>query len=61
MKIQGIDLVKPIYNRLTKLYRMTAELEEFILMEKLFNISYISLKSSSIAGGCKILSLHSDL
>ena len=31
-----------MYDRLIKLYKTTTELKKFILMEKLFNISYAS-------------------
>src|SRR5438046_1389554 len=41
-KVQGIESAKLMYDWLIKLYRTTTELEEFILMKKLFNISYAS-------------------
>src|SRR5204863_4358461 len=37
-KVQGIKSAKLIYDRLKKLYRTATNLEEFMLLEKLFNI-----------------------
>src|SRR6266496_1531362 len=40
-KVQDIKSAKLIYDRLKKLYRTATDLEEFMLLEKLFNISYV--------------------
>ena len=45
MKIQDIESAKLMYDQLTKLYEMMTKLEEFIFMEKLFNISYVSAEN----------------
>ena len=44
-KVQGIESAKLMYDKLMKLYRTTTELKEFILMEKLFSISYASARN----------------
>src|SRR5438034_9391897 len=44
-KIQEIKSAKLIYDRFKKLYRMTTDLEEFMLLEKLFNIFYMSAEN----------------
>src|SRR5438034_11343771 len=40
-KIQDIKSAKLIYDRLKKLYRTAINLEEFMLLKKLFNIFYM--------------------
>ena len=44
-KIQDIKSAKLIYDRLKKLYKMTINLEEFMLLEKLFNVFYTSAEN----------------
>ena len=44
-KIQDIKSAKLIYDRLKKLYEMTINLEEFMLLEKLFNVFYMSAEN----------------
>ncbi len=44
-KIQDIKSAKLIYDKLKKLYEMTTDLEEFMLLEKLFNIFYVSAEN----------------
>ena len=44
-KIQDIKSVKLIYDRLKKLYEMTTDLEEFMLLKKLFNVFYTSAEN----------------
>src|SRR5438034_6844049 len=44
-KIQDIKSAKLIYDRLKKLYRTATDLEEFMLLEKLFNIFYVSAEN----------------
>src|SRR5438034_8830219 len=44
-KIQEIKSAKLIYDRFKKLYRMTINLEEFMLLEKLFNVFYMSAEN----------------
>ncbi len=44
-KIQDIKSAKLIYDRLKKLYKTAINLEEFMLLEKLFNISYTSAEN----------------
>ena len=41
-KVQGIRSAKLMYDRLQKLYGTTTALQKFILLDKLFNISYAS-------------------
>jgi hypothetical protein len=41
-KVQGIQSAKLMYDRLQKLYGTTTALQKFILLDKLFNISYAS-------------------
>ncbi len=44
-KVQGIKSAKLIYDRLKKLYRTATDLEEFMLLEKLFNVFYASAEN----------------
>ena len=44
-KIQDIKSAKLIYDRLKKLYEMTTDFKEFMLLEKLFNIFYMSAEN----------------
>jgi len=44
-KIQDIKSAKLIYDRLKKLYRTATDLEEFMLLEKLFNVFYTSAEN----------------
>ena len=44
-KIQDIKSAKLIYDRFKKLYRMTTDLEEFMLLKKLFNVFYMSAEN----------------
>src|SRR5438034_9582630 len=44
-KIQDIKSAKLIYDRLKKLYRMATDLKEFMILEKLFNIFYMSARN----------------
>ena len=46
-KIQGIKSAKLIWIKLQKLYGTTTDLEEFMLLDKLFSISYESATSMS--------------
>ena len=44
-KIQDIKSAKLIYDRFKKLYKMTTDFEEFMLLKKLFNIFYTSAEN----------------
>ena len=44
-KIQDIKSAKLIYDRFKKLYEMTTDLEKFMLLEKLFNVFYVSAEN----------------
>ena len=44
-KIQDIKSAKLIYDKFKKLYEMTTDLKKFMLLEKLFNVFYMSVKN----------------
>ena len=45
MKIQNIKSAKFIYNRFQKLYKIITAFQKFILLNKLFNIFYVSAEN----------------